>query len=396
MVYNITSTIQGNTIMNRGLMEIGSVAVPQAAMANNKIEARERLSKSGLFFAATFLSPLLTMPLFNKFSLKTFKVVEKAGENAIVQLSNKHLTGDLNVMREGIRELKSDLKTKKVDLDRFLKLDDKGLENVRQNLVKSKNMAFGMDFVCTGVSAGSIPWLVNNVSQEMTQRSGFSAEFGMADSEYTNQKASQHEKNKLKKYLTFIGITTGAAVAIPSLVSSSILKKNPKGIQKLIKDNAQKFDYRKGIYMSILPCFLMDFSGACVGEFFSCRDEFERKDFASRIAFILAAFYGGDKVLNNLSARFIDRTQKTKLVDKSKKSFWGAHVRSLEEINKLKDIDKKTLAKTKKFAVGIYWSTLLATMLAVGIALPKVLNKVLKQRVDNDNKLIEDKKRPSN
>lgn len=390
-LYNITSIIQNNTVMNRGLMDIGGVAIPQAVMSNNKFEARERISKSTLFFAVTFLSPFLTLPLLNKAGLRAFKITQKAGNDSqIIQLSNKYLSGNLKNMREGIKELSNNLKGSKyfknVNFERFLIMDDKKLEIIRKNLIKAKNSVFAADFLLTGILAGSIPWGINHLTKLFTKRTGFSAEYGMSDDSYTNKNAERFEKYKLKRYLTFIGITSAAAIAIPSLVAASLLSKNPNGILKFVRKHSDKFDYTNGIFMKILPCFLMDVFGACTGEFLSCRDDYERRDLAIRLSFILTVFYTADSALNSLNGRLIDSIAKTKLVNKDKKGLFGSPIRTLEEIKNLKNVDLKTLNKTKKFAVGMYWSNLLLTMLALGFALPYVLNKLLRESVKKDLK----------
>lgn len=388
-VYSITSAIQNNVVANRGLMELGGVAIPQAAMANNKTEARERISKSSIFIGVTFLSQFFTIPLMNKASLKAFGVTKSFGgkESQIIQLSNKYLSGNTQEMREGIAKLSEDLKKskffKKADLSSFMKIDDKGLDLLRKKLIKSKNGVFALDFLITGVMAGSVPWGVNLMTKKLTKRSGFSAEYAMANSEYTKKNAESYEKSKLKRYLTFVGITSVAAVTIPTLVAKSMLSKKPQGLLQAIKKNSDKFDYTDGIFMKLLPCFLMDSLGACVGEFLSCRDNYERRDLGIRLPFILSVFYGSDAILNNLGGRLIDKLAKTRLIDKNKKSEINK-LRSLKEISELKNIDAKTLSKTKKCAVGMYWGNLLISMTTLGFMLPYVLNKMLKSSVKND------------
>ena len=44
--YEITTTVQENTLLNRGLLDIGGCAIPQAIMSNNKDEAIEKSDRS--------------------------------------------------------------------------------------------------------------------------------------------------------------------------------------------------------------------------------------------------------------------------------------------------------------------------------------------------------------
>lgn len=373
-------------------MEIGGVAVPQAIMANNKVERKERISKSALFFSSTFLSPFLVLPLLNRAGLRAFKITNKLSknENQIVQLANKYLDGNLKNMREGIKELSRNLKNTKLfknaDFSRFLKMDDKELETTRRKLIKAKNSIFFTDFMYTGIIAGSIPWGVNQLTKAFTKRSGFSAEYGMANEDYTNKNAEKFEKNKRKRYLGFIATTTSIAAATSLLVASSLLKKNPKGILKNIQKHAGNFDYTNGVSIKLLPCFMIDLFGACVGEYLSCRDNYERRDLAIRLSFIVSVFYMGDQVLNNIGGKIIDSLAKTKIINHEKKGWLGSPVRKLDEINNLKNIDAKTLSRTKKFATGMYWANLGICMATLGFALPYALNKLLKNNVKEDLK----------
>ena len=50
-MYNVTSNIQTNMILNKGILELGGFAVPSVIMANNKVEAREKAERSGLSFS---------------------------------------------------------------------------------------------------------------------------------------------------------------------------------------------------------------------------------------------------------------------------------------------------------------------------------------------------------
>ena len=46
--YDITQKVQENTLLNRGIVDIGGCAIPQAIMSNNKDEAIERFSMLSL------------------------------------------------------------------------------------------------------------------------------------------------------------------------------------------------------------------------------------------------------------------------------------------------------------------------------------------------------------
>ncbi|MEI8128854.1 MAG: hypothetical protein WCG95_04465 [bacterium] len=114
MLYNLTSNIQTNMVLNKGLLEIGGIAVPNTIMANNKVEARERAERESLFFSLAFIAPFGFLPLFNKSFLKLNKISDKFNgfDDKIMHLSKKYLTKDGKYLEEGVKEL---LKTFKKD-----------------------------------------------------------------------------------------------------------------------------------------------------------------------------------------------------------------------------------------------------------------------------------------
>ncbi len=79
--YNATSEIQENTILNRGILDLGGIALPQTIMSNNKDEAIERGVTSGLYFVLSFLTPYILLPIFNKKALSSTKIIKNFESN---------------------------------------------------------------------------------------------------------------------------------------------------------------------------------------------------------------------------------------------------------------------------------------------------------------------------
>ena len=86
-LYNTTSEIQKNAVLNRGFIESMGVEVPFALMANNKDERIERLMRAVWFVFASFVAPVIFMPRINKQVLKNSKIAENAGEALILRVS---------------------------------------------------------------------------------------------------------------------------------------------------------------------------------------------------------------------------------------------------------------------------------------------------------------------
>ncbi len=396
-INNLTSTIQGNTILNRGLLDLGGVALPNAMMSNNSIEGRERLGNSSIYFVLAFLTPFVTLPLSNRFALsKMFKATKSFGseENHLMRLSNKYLSGTVNDMKKGIHELSEHLlKDKKIDVKGFKGVlnDFKGKEEeLRQKLIKAKSAVWGSDFWFTGVSTGSIVWVTQEITKKLTGRTGFSAKYEMADESYTKKQAAEHEKNKWKKYLGFLAMATAAAVALPVVMAKSMLAKNPTGILRMIKKNAAKLDYKDGKFMSMPTYFSIFLITSIPGLILASRDSTERKDWALRLAFLGGLFFGGDAAMNGVGARLSDKFLGTKLIDreKLKSDSWFSKlfppVRKINDADKLKGVSREVINRTKKAGTTLYWGTLFTNMLLLGFAMPYFLNKIIKKDVQKD------------
>lgn len=90
-LYDVTRTVQGNTLLNRGIIDIGGCAIPQALMSNNKDEGIERFTMSAIYFCMSILTPFFMLPLLNRHGLSSNGLVKnfKNAEKEIMQVSKK-------------------------------------------------------------------------------------------------------------------------------------------------------------------------------------------------------------------------------------------------------------------------------------------------------------------
>lgn len=407
-LYRTTDKIESNTLLNRGIVDVFGYAIPTSLNANNKHEARERIISSSIYFAIAFLSPVITMPLFNKFFLQRAGIIEKFNDKGveIVRLSKKHLVEKVPQMEKGIEELIYDLRdnpnTSKKTREKFKdveeifnkvieKFGDK--EKFRETLLKTHTKIAIADYIITGLMLIATCFGVKNLTKKLTGRTGFSAEYEMADENYTKKKSQKHEENLNKKILISVAALLAGSVGVNKFVQKSFLKENPRGLMKSIKKNAAEFNYTNGIYMKMMPYFLLSVIGDFPPFLLSTRDKYELRDASVRLAMCTAIFFGGDAVLNRAFGSAFDKLFKTKLVNKEnlgeKPSFWKkatAPIYSLAELSKKTDWDKEILKRTRKFGIGMYWLNLALVTLILGIGLPKALNKLLKHSVSKDLK----------
>lgn len=407
-LYNLTSKVQENTLLNRGILEIGGIAAPQVAMSNNKDEAIERAGLSGLFFGISFLTPFVLIPQFNKFFLRKSGIVNdfKGVEKKILEVSKKHLTKDADTMVKGIRQTAQELdnidKTTKHKeafekiLNRF---PDK--EVLRQKLLNTHKNIHSSDFLTTAWMLGAMPWGLMEFTERRTHKKGFSAAFEMKENTVDDKK---YQSDKHKKMLANAIIATVPAILAPRLISKGIgqnhkaltestnfIKKGYGNILELIKKKADCFDYTNSIFMSktifALMWLLSDYPNCLI----CSRDKHEVKDKAIRFGFMNLMFFGGDFLLNNVMGRLSDKFAGTKIMETEKlpknsgflKRF-GLQMRSFKDLANVEGISAKELNRTKNMGAGIYWASLLINMGIIGLGLPAFLNRMLKNDIEKE------------
>lgn len=393
-LYSITTNVQNNMILNKGLLEMGGLTIPSTIMANNKVEARERAEKGGLYFGVSFLSPLVLLPIWNKTFLKQQGISEKFSKDEanIMSLSKKYLSRDTKYMEKGIDKLKETLKddNAKKGIDNILKKFN-NKEVLRHKLIKANRNVLFADFLTTGAMLGSISWASNYLTKKKTGQDGFSAEYNMADKKYVEQKAQDYVKNKRKNILVESGIVGLTSLAVPAIAHKGMTSNATSKIGKFLKRNIGNFDYHKGIYMSRFLLAAITLSSDVPSILLSSRDKEERKYNTIKTAAVFTTFMGGDLILNNVAAKIIDKTAGTKLVNKDKiktdSSLWKkitAPINSFNEIKeKLKD-SPKLLKKTKRAGVAMFWGNFALLTGLLGFGIPFILNKMVKKKVQED------------
>lgn len=426
--YEITTKVQENTLLNRGLVDIGGCALPQALMSNNKDEAIERGSLSMLYFLMSIVTPFFMMPFLNKKCLASEGIVKEfqSAERHIMKVSKQYLTKDASHLVEGIKKegirldaLEIVKKAKKTNVELNLeeeikKLKDGDIKNehqkafdgilsrykgkeeeLRTKLAKVHEKVFKYDFLTTAWMWCAAPYIATGITEKRTNKKGFSAAFDMVDQKQFDEK--KYKADKRKKLLTSALIAT-----IPPLVVPKLLMKSIAGKSGALKKYASLFDYSEGMFMSkaIFASMwaLCDYPSALV----SARDKLERKDRAIRFGALFVMFFGGDFAINNLVGRTVDKFAGTKIMNRKDKTL---EVKGMDKVKQFfkdfklfprgfADIERletspKIINKTKKYGAALYWFSLLANCGLIGFALPAGLNKMLKKSLQDENKSVQ-------
>lgn len=422
--YDITRKVQENTLLNRGIIDIGGCAIPQAVMSNNKDEGIERFSMSTLYFFMSIVTPFFMLPFLNKRFLSSSGLVKnfKNAEKEIMQISKKYLTKDGKYLAEGIEKtgLRLDAaknvkqaKKKNIKLNLFeeierLKKDGikgehqtafenileryKGKEDeLRKKLIGVHKNVFTYDFLTTAWMWCATPYIATGITEKRTNKKGFSAAYGMVDQSKFDEK--KYKADKRKKLAVSALIATIPPLIAPKMIMKSMTSKNGA-----LRKYASAFNYTDGMFMSksifALMWMLCDYPSQLVGS----RDKLEMRDRAIRGASLFTMFFGGDFVINNLIGRAMDKYAGTKIMERKPasenlkgkarfKQFFKDFKLLPKNFSDLDSLDApaKVISKTKKYGTALYWVALLSNCALIGLALPALLNKMLRKSVHKEN-----------
>ena len=228
--YNLTSNVQNNTLLNRGLVDIGGCAIPQALMSNNRDEAIERATMSAFYFSLSFFTPFFLLPLFNKKALFSQGIVKDFSnkEKKIMQVSKKYLTKGADYLVEGIREKGKELKCEK-DFENILnRFTDKN--DLHKKLSKAHEIVFRNDFLSTAWMWCSVPYIATGITEKRTNKKGFSASFDLTDQSKIDE--NKYKRDKRNKLITSALIATIPPILAPKYIMRGITGKNNSLLKK--------------------------------------------------------------------------------------------------------------------------------------------------------------------
>lgn len=388
-VFNTMAAVESNILLNKGITDIGGFVIPQAIMSNNRDESIERVFKSMLYFVFTFVSPFLLLPMINKHSLKSNKILNDfAGEQKrILEVPKKYLTKDADEMKIGIKKTAKKLFG---DENKFNPTLEKfsNPEELRKKLINAHSKILFTDFLTTNLMVASIPWLGNILTKYRTNRSGYSGTYGLADEDFTKKAAEKHDRTKKLRQSATLALALLPALTVPPLLKHGMMKGNQKDAGKILKwfnENASKFDYKDSIFMSRLTAMIMWITSDYFPYQLACRDKYEYRDTVIRGTSIGLVFWGGDLFLKNAFSKFSDKVFKTKLMNNTEKRPWRlSELKNAENIEELKKLPSDILLRTKKAGMGLYMLNLAIVTGTLGFGLPYALNKLLKTKVNED------------
>lgn len=420
-IINATAYIEDRVLLNKALLD-GARDTSIILHANNKNEREERFRKACIVWCTAFLTPLITLPVTNRLAMKHIGKLTKSyfsKENNLIKLSNKYLTSAKEVQK-GIEELskkdifssllkrnnydyekirrklindniiklpKKYLKSaettkqgieklsKEYDFSDLLKRNNYDYEKIRKKLINSKMSVLAFDFLFTTTLFGSVGFVNRWRTRKKTGRDGFSAEFSMADKDLVEKRTEKFKKTE--KLRDFVSIASILLFAASPLILRKGLLKNSGKLADFAQKHGAKFDYNDGIFMKRLPFLLMTLvSDIC--QIMATRNETEVKDSAIRLSSTQIAFFGGDIVIGSALAAMSDKLFKTELLDKNCKKNWINKV--IPPIKPIRDLQ----GKNKAVATGLFWVNMITLFGILGVAIPRMMNKMIRKDVDKD------------
>ena len=400
-IYNATAYVQNHTLINRGITTLGGSTIPQCIMSNNKYEARERGLMGGIYFVASYLTPILLLPLYNRHFLKNkgvTKTLKCAGEK-IIQVPKKYLTPDAD-LKEGLKltaEMLDKNSGKNIHQKEFTEIMNryKKEENLKKDLLSVHEKILMTDFITTAAMWSAIPIIATEYTEHITKRQDFSAGFNLKKGEVKTPEEQKKSKGEKLAWNVLLSIVPG--ILFSKLVTKGLsysLKKQSAGVMSKIYEkiarSPQNFDYTSGTNMSKTIYAAIWLLSSFPAKIISSRDSNERKDRALRDLGLFTMFFGGDFLINNIAGRASDKFFGTKIIDdKGKESLgffrrFGLGIKNFRTLEK--DVPKEVLKKTKYAGACLYWFSLFTNTALIGFALPKFLNKFLRHNIDKEKK----------
>ena len=392
-IYNATAYVQDHTLVNRGITTLGGSTFPQCAMSNNKYEAQERALMGGIYFIASYLTPILLIPLYNKHFLKNkgiTKTLNSVG-NKIIEVSKKYLTPDADI-EQGLKETAKRLDKntgkkahKKAFKEIYKRYDNP--EKLKNDLLKVHEKILTTDFITTAMMWSAIPWIATEFTEYRTKRNDFSAGFKLKEN--PNKTKEEIKQSKLKKALWNVFFTTVPAIAFAKTVTKGLSTKSTNKILNTISKNAHNFDYTSGTNMSKTIYASIWLLSSFPAKIISSRDANERKDRALRDAGLFTMFFGGDFLINNVAGRIADKIFGTKIMNDNGQNLnffqkFKLQMKNFRKLEEDKTLTPEILKRTKTVGAGLYWFALLANTALIGFGLPKVLNKFLRHNINKE------------
>lgn len=375
-----TVALEDNVLLNKAVFDLTTSDVPWVVMANNKEERRERLNRAIVSFTLVFVSPLVFLPLANRFAMKSIAKLTPelfSKQYNAIRLANKHL-GSAEETKKGLEELS---KTQKIDFKPLVDKVGGDYDKLRKKIINAKSFILGSDFFLVATTFGSVGFFNNWQTKNKTGQIGYSAEMEMADKTIVEKRAEKFQKTYGARFGAFLGLLTAVTLGMPLAIKHGLTSKSTSKFTTFLKKHSDKFDYTNAIFAKRLPLAASLFVGL-TGISLASRNETELKDNAIRSSCMWSIFWFGDLVMGSVLGRVADKVLKTKIIKQDgEKNLLN---KILPSFNRVKELKNCGDLKSAKVATGIFWANFVGLSAFLGFIMPNMLNKITKKDVSED------------
>ncbi len=399
-IYDATAYVQNHTLINRGITTIGGSTIPQCVMSNNKYEAQERALMGGIYFVASYLTPIMLIPLYNKHFLKNKGVIKELDSigKRIIQVPKKYLKPDSD-LKKGLEETARIFDSKAGDDKTFKAFNEiysryNNPAKLKKDLLSVHEKVLMTDFITTGAMWSAIPWIATEFTEHRTKRRDFSGGFYLKNDNKKSSEEIKKSKNKKLFWNILFSVVPGILFAktVTKGLSAQKFSDNIFGkVLKRISNNPHNFDYTSGTNMSKTIYAAIWVLSSFPAKIISSRDANERRDRTLRDIGLFTMFFGGDFIINNIAGRIADKLFGTKIMndDGKNRNFFqkfSLGLRNFRDEEVFSKMPKEVARKTKNIGAGLYWFSLLTNTALIGFLLPKVLNKFLRYNINREKR----------
>jgi hypothetical protein len=265
-----THEFQRNAVLNKAVLAIGGLELPNVLLVRNPQERKEKASYALVALtAACLLAPARTL-LLNKLLSSAFHL-----DASLINLPAKSL----------------------VELSQFKQVAGAlANESLRRKVIHIRSLKLCLDMTMDALIFANLGWIRNWLGKKITGTGYFTGEMGAVSDEklkrlYKNANQLQKLSEKQKKLIT-AGLALGTPLLVSGLLHHSLLQPNLKGFRK-IRQIVPYFDYHRGILFSVATMMVVSFLND-IGEVISARSPRERNETILKKGAIETLFFGGD------------------------------------------------------------------------------------------------------
>ncbi|MBX2859652.1 MAG: hypothetical protein KTR14_00325 [Vampirovibrio sp.] len=343
-----TNLFQDTALMNRAVLDTVGYGIPSVALTRNPTERKEQtLDRILVIGSAFFLAPLHALLLMRYFG-------RKLPSKELMRVSYKHLKS-LPEFKQGLEEVAKNIVRdsrgkKSWTIPEKLLKDDKYADSIRKQLIDAKSHMLLWDLLIEASILMNIKFITNWVTRKKTGKNQHAGEQGVVSADKLDNLYKEYDKKKRfsEKFKQSLGMMMALVISPTVALGLRHAMRHPdkqnvvlKGLRKI----ADKFDYKRGIYISMLPLGIL-VGLQYLGYLMAARDKHELREKATVQGIGNYIFFFGNATWMYLLGKTVLRKAKIKPT-----------LGIQENVDRLKKAGKSAplITKAATGAAAFYW-----------------------------------------